>query len=147
MGTLAGGATPNFGEAATGSLSELTKQLLDRRVHDIMRTSLKSLAARAAVIAALGVGGTVVGEQSASASLGDCNTGRVCLWVSANFVGTATQYSSTTGPISVTAQSRYNKTTKCAAYYGSGGLIATGAPNTGWGSGQHTYTSITITTC
>lgn len=112
------------------------------------KPSAKSLAARAALIVAIGAGGVIPSHDIASASLGDCNSGRVCLWASPNFVGTTSaQYSSTTGVISVNAQSRFNKTTKCAAYYGSSGLIATGAPNTGWGSGAHTYTTIAITTC
>jgi len=112
------------------------------------KPSFKSLATRAAVVAALGIGGVATGHQTASASLGDCLSGRDCLWASANFAGTTSaQYTSTTGIISVNAQSRYNKTTKCAAYYDAGGLFATGNPNTGWGTGLHTYTTITLTTC
>jgi hypothetical protein len=109
--------------------------------------SIRKLAPKVALAASLGILGPLTVFQPASAALGSCTTGNACLWGSANFAGSATKYASTTGPISVNAQSRYNKTSKCATYYWTGGGIANGNPNTGWGSGQHTYTSIVLTPC
>ncbi len=109
--------------------------------------SIRSLVSRMAIVGAIGLGGAAVVAQPASASLGACSSGKVCLWASANFAGSASQWSSSTGVINVNAQSRYNKSSKCATYYHNSTVIATGTPNTGWGSGLQNYTSITLTPC
>lgn len=111
------------------------------------RHPFRKLITTAVAAASVATGGLALGAQPASASLGACNAGNVCLWASANFAGSASQWSSSTGIINVTAQSRYNKSSKCATYYHNSTVIATGQPNTGWGSGSQNYTSITLTNC